>query len=87
MAALKPLIICSKTLQITFFEASTLKIGYVALQVTTPAPKTLFWATKWNFPPFLGKKCGFFDDGGSKTLNNLLPNLAKHVFVTPAPSK
>ena len=42
MEALKPLIVCYKTLQKIFFETSTLKIGYGALQLTTPSPKTLF---------------------------------------------
>ena len=32
------------------------------------------------FLPFLGKKCGFFGDGGSKKLNNLLQNIAKDVL-------
>ena len=60
MAALKPLIICSKTLQNAFLsESSTLKKGYGALQLTTQAPKTLFQAKKMAFFwPFWGKKCG-----------------------------
>ena len=69
------------------FESSTLKIGYGALQLTTQAPKTLFWATKWHFLPIFGQKMRFFCDGASETLNNLLQNLAQHFVVTPAPSK
>ena len=29
----------------------------------------------------LGQKMGFFGDGGSKTIDNLLQNLAKHFFL------
>ena len=39
-------------------ESSTLKIGWGALQLTTHAPKTLFYAKKVFFCPFWGKKCG-----------------------------
>ena len=35
--------------------------------------------------PFLGKKCGFFGDGGSEKLDNLIQNLAKHFYLSPAP--
>ena len=41
MAALEPLIICSKPCKTRFPESSNLKIGYAALQVTTQAPETL----------------------------------------------
>ena len=39
------------------------------------------------FGHFWAKNAVFFGDGGSEILNNLLQNLAKHAFVTPAPSK
>ena len=42
------------------FEPSTLKIGYGALQLTTQAPKTLFYATKWHFLAIFGQKMRFF---------------------------
>ena len=81
MAAQQQMITCSKTLQNTFFfESSTLKIGWGGLQLTTQAPKTLFWAKTWRFLAIFGQKCGFFGDGGSKTIDNVLQNLAKHVF-------
>ena len=60
MAALKPLIFCSKTLQKVSLESSTLKIGYGALQLTTQAPKTLFQAKKWHFLAIFGQKIRFF---------------------------
>ena len=35
-------------------------MGWGPLHLTTPAPKTLFWAKKKGiFWPFWGKKCGF----------------------------
>ena len=37
-------------------ESSTLKIGCGALQLTTHAPKTLFWAKKCLFLAILGQK-------------------------------
>ena len=43
-----------------FFESSTLKIGYGALQLTTQAPKTLFQAKKWHFLAIFGQKMRFF---------------------------
>ena len=43
------------------------------------------------FWPFLGKKCGFFGDGGSKknsiTCSKTLHSRSKHIFVSPKPSK
>ena len=39
------------------------------------------------FGHFVAKNAVFFGDGGSETLDNLLPKIAKHVFLTPAPSK
>ena len=59
IAALKPWIICSKTLQNTFSESSTLKIEYGTLQLTTQARKHRFRPKNGIFWPFLGKKCGF----------------------------
>ena len=43
-----------------FFESSTLKIGWRALQLTTQAPKTLFWAKTWRFLAIFGQKMRFF---------------------------
>ena len=42
MAAPKHSTTCTKTWQNTFFESSTLKIGWEALHPTTQAPQTLF---------------------------------------------
>ena len=78
MAAAKHPTTCSKTLQNTFFYSSTLKIGWGALQLPTQAPKTLFRAKNGIFFAILGQKMQFFRDGGSKTINDLLQNLAKH---------
>ena len=78
---------CSQFLQDAFFESSTLKIGWGALHLPTRAPKTLFWAKKWLFLAIFGQKMQFFGDDGSKTLDNLLQNLAKHILLSPAPSK
>ena len=43
-----------------FFDSSTLKIGYGALQLPNQAPKTLFRAKKGIFWPFWGKKAVFW---------------------------
>ena len=80
MLAPEPLIICSKKLQNTFFESSTLKIWYGALPVTTQAPKTLFWAKKWLFLAIFGQKMRFFCDGGPETLDYLLETLENTFF-------
>ena len=60
MAALKPLITCSKTCRTLFLESGSLKIGYGYLQLTTQAPKALFQATKWHFLAILGQKMRFW---------------------------
>ena len=87
MAALKHSMTCSKKLQNTFFDSSPLKIGWGALHLPTQAPKSLFWAKNGIFWQFLGQKMRFLGDGGSKTIDNLLQNLAKHFFSSREPSK
>ena len=70
-----------------FLESSTLKIGLGALQLTTQAPETLIQAKKCLFLAIFWQKMRLFGDGVSKRLDNLLQKLAKHVFLSPAPSK
>ena len=60
MAALKPLTICSKPCKTRFSESNNLKIGYGALQLTTQARKTLFWARKWHLFAIFGQKLRLF---------------------------
>ena len=62
-----------------FFESSILKIGYGALHLTI--------TVLGQKMAFLGHKMRFFGDGGPEALNHLLQNLAKHEFLSPAPSK
>ena len=80
MLAPEPLLNCSKRLQNTLFESSTLKIWYGALPVTTQAPKTLFWAKKWLFLAIFGQKCVFCGNGGPETLDYLLQTLQNTFF-------
>ena len=60
MAAPKHSITCSKKLQTRFFDSSTLKIGWGALQLPIQAPKTLFLAKKWHFFGHFGAKNAVF---------------------------
>ena len=85
MAAPKHSITCSKkNCKTRFFDSSTLKIGWGALQLPTQAPKTLFWAKNGIFLAIFGQKMRFFGDSCSKTIDNLLQNLAKHLLLSPA---
>ena len=59
MAALKHSITCSKALQNTSCDSSTLKIGWVAPQLPGQAPKTLFWEKNGIFWPFWAKNAVF----------------------------
>ena len=62
-------------------------MGGGGLQLPTQAPKTLFQAKKWLLLAIFWQKMGFLGDGGSETLDNLHQNLAKHIVLSPAPSK
>ena len=43
-----------------FFESSTCKIGLGGLELTSQAPKTVFWAHYWHFSAIFGKKMPIF---------------------------
>ena len=61
------------------FDSSTLKIRWGALQLPAQAPKTLFWEKMAFFLAILDQKMRSFGDGGSKTIDNLLQNLAREL--------
>ena len=88
MAALKPLIICSKTLQKTSFGVQHPENRVWGPTTDHSGPKNAVLGYKMAFfGHFWAKNAVFLGDGGSERLNNLLQNLAKHAFLTPAPSK
>ena len=85
VAALKPLIVCStKPCKTLFFEPSTLKIGYGALQLTTPGVS----GYKMAFLAIFGQKMRFFlVMAAPKHSITCSKNLALHVFLSPPHSK
>ena len=87
MAAPKHSKTCSKTLQNTFLGLQHPQNRVGGPTTAHSGPKNTVLGKKRHFLAILGQKMRFFGDGGSKTIDNLLQNPAKHFSLSPAPSK
>ena len=80
MTSLKSLIISSKTLQNTLFGVQHPQNGVWGPTTDHSSPKNTALGKKRYFLAIFRRKMRFFGDGGSEKRDNLLQNLAKHVF-------
>ena len=81
MAALKPLIVCSKTLQKTFFRNHHPENRIWGPTTDHSVPKNAVLGYKMAFfGHFWAKNAVFFGDGGPETLNNLLQKNLHYTF-------
>ena len=84
---LKPWIFSTRTLQITFIWVQHPENSVWGSRTDHSGPKNTVLGQKWAFLAIFGQKMRFIGDGGSKTIDKLLHNLAENVFVSPAVSK